>query len=237
MKLPFSTRLLQSLCALLLVGCSAPADAPDSYSLALLPTEVSAARGASTRPFKMSRGDLSLRWAVVVPQEVSCGGSRVAGGAITGRGNFTHLGVSTIRMSAAWDIARLVTPQYTPVGPAGGPVAAVLTQSDYPYQFHFDPFTQQCGTTVQATGELVLTAANGDRVFGRVAGGETHRLDFVAPGDGIETFAKISIAGGTGRFAGATGSFVVHTVARFDYGLGRFVIDLAEVLPGGVISY
>jgi hypothetical protein len=43
--------------------------------------------------------------------------------------------------------------------------------------------------------------------------------------------------GGTGDFKDATGSFVAHTVARLDYNTGKFVIDLAELAPGGVLGY
>jgi hypothetical protein len=158
---------------------------------------------------------------------------------MTGQGNFSQLGLSSVTISAAWDIDRLIsTSQFTPTSSAvGGPVATVLQADEYPYAFHFDPATQQCGTTVQATGEIVLTAANGKKVFGAVSGGETFRLDFQNPGDGIETFSIITVVGGTGRYENATGSFTTHTIARFDYTSGQFLIDLAEVLPGGTISY
>jgi hypothetical protein len=119
----------------------------------------------------------------------------------------------------------------------GGPVATVLQGDDYPYAFHIDPATQECGNTVTATGDLVLTATNGDTISGEISGGETFRLDFQNPGDGIETFAEITIVGGTGDFKDATGSFVAHTVARLDYNTGKFVIDLAELAPGGVLGY
>lgn len=202
-------------------------------------SEISKSGGVVARPFKMSNSHLSLDWGIVAAQEAVCGGGRIAGGLMTGEGNFTHLGRSTLDLSAAWDIARLIpSPQFVPTSPAAaGPVATVLSGNEYPYQFHFDPVTQQCGTTVSATGELTLTAANGDQLFGTVTGGETFRLDFINPGDGIETFAIIAFTGGTGRFQNATGSFVAHTISRFDYAVGKFVIDLAEVLPGGTLAY
>jgi hypothetical protein len=53
----------------------------------------------------------------------------------------------------------------------------------------------------------------------------------------VETFVIVAITGGTGRFADATGSFTMHTIIRFDMRLGAFVIDLAEMLPGGTINY
>jgi hypothetical protein len=219
--------------AVLASGCSTLSDAPDP--------ELSPAKASVARPFKMSRADFTLDWGITRDQELECGGDEIAGGEISGIGNFTHLGRSRIKMSAAWDIGSRITDpneaQFSPVGPAGGPFAPVLGPDDYPYDFHFDPFTSLCEAVVSATGELELTAANGAKVYGAITGGETHRLDFVLEGDGIETFAIIEIVGGTGRFGGATGSFVVHTITRFDFATGRFVIDLAEVLPGGTIRY
>jgi hypothetical protein len=204
--------------------------------LVALPAAVFA-QGSETRPLKLSRSDLQLVWGITAPDEQACGGGRIAGGYIEGSLNLSHLGRSSIEMSAAWDIDQLITPQFTPVGPAGGPVARVLEQNDYPYQFQHNPFGPGCGTTVSATGDVVLTAANGDQVFGKVVGGETHRLDFIVAGDGIETFAIVEIVGGTGRFDGATGNLVVHTISRFNIPTLSFVIDLAEVLPGGTIGY
>jgi hypothetical protein len=190
------------------------------------------------RPLKMNRANLSLEWGVVADQEQFCIGNRIAGGSTVGMGNFTHLGLTKMEMSAAWDIDRLIdNPQFVPQGPAGGPVATVLSGNEYPYHFGFNPITQECGTAVVATGELVLTAANGDKVFGEVVSGETHRLDFLAEGDGIENFTIIEIVGGTGRFQDASGSFIIHTIIRLDLAVGGFVFDLAEVLPGGIIAY
>jgi hypothetical protein len=190
------------------------------------------------RPLKMNRADLLLEWAVVAPQEQFCSGNRIAGGSTLGMGNFTHLGLTKIEMSAAWDIDRLIdNPQFVPQGPAGGPVATVLSGNEYPYHFGFNPLNQQCGAAVVAMGELVLTAANGNKVFGEVVSGETHRLDFLAEGDGIENFTIIEIVGGTGRFQDASGSFIVHNIFRFDHAAGGFVTDLSEMLPGGTIAY
>jgi hypothetical protein len=195
---------------------------------------------AAERPLKLSRSDLRVDWAIQNTQEQPCSGEQIAGGASSGEGNFTHLGSSRIEVSAAWDVGHLLDPgdvQFVPVGPAGGPVAPVLGADDYPYGFQFNPFTGECEAVVSATGTVKLTAANGDQVFGAIRGGEAHRLDFVNPGDGVETFAITDIVGGTGRFENATGSFVAHTITRFDYDALKFVIDLTEVLPGGIIVY
>jgi len=192
------------------------------------------------RPLKLTHGKLQVEWAIDRHHELACGGDAIAGGLSSGAGTFTQLGKSKMEVSAAWDIGHLLDPdkaQFVPVGPAGGPVAPVLGPGAYPYQFHFNPFTGACGAAVSATGNVTITAANGDKVFGAITGGETFRLDFVVPGDGVETFAIVVIAGGTGRFEAATGSFVSHTITRFDYATAKFVMDLVEVLPGGTITY
>jgi hypothetical protein len=157
---------------------------------------------------------------------------------VGGKGDFTQLGSSAVDVSAAWNIGNLLKtpPRYSPVGPAGGPVAPVIGQSGYPYAFHYNPQTGKCGQAVAATGKAVLTASNGDQVFGNITGGEAHRLDFIINGDGVESFVEVAVTGGTGRFAGATGSFVVHSIARIQPTL-RFAITLAEILPGGTLGY
>ena len=186
---------------------------------------------------KLNHHRLDPIWTVTRDDEEACGGGGIAGGLVGGRGNFSHLGQTTVSVSAAWDTRNLLSSgQHTPIGPAGGPVAPVLGQASYPYQFHHDPNTGNCAQTVSATGKVVLTAANGDRVFADVVGGETHRLDFIIAGDGIETFTDVSVTGGTGRFEGATGSFTVHLIARLLPTL-RFDITLAEIIPGGTLRY
>ena len=208
--------------------------------LVLIGTPAVTCAGAVEKPLKLSHGKLQVDWAIQNIQEQSCSNEQIAGGASSGDGNFTHLGNSGIEVSAAWDVGHQLAPgsgQFTPVGPAGGPIAPVLGSNDYPYSFQFNPFTGECGAVVSATGTVKLTAANGDKVFGKIVGGETYRLDFVNPGDGVETFANVDIVGGTGRFENATGSFVSHTITRLDYDAGKFVVDLTEVLPGGKIIY
>lgn len=165
----------------------------------------------------------------------------MAGGEVNGEATFEGIGRLALEMSAAWDIGAANpdpdAAEFEPEGPAGGPFAPVLGQDRYPYQFQANPFTGACEPVVAATGELDLVAEDGDRIFGLVTGGETHRLDFSMEGDGIETFTVIQFNGGTGRFTGATGSFVVHMIVRFDPAQERFVTDLAEVLPGGTIRF
>jgi hypothetical protein len=197
-----------------------------------------------THAFTMSDPDLDLLWAITRDDEMPCGGDEVGGGAIAGTATFVELGVLELVYSAAWDIeARIADPdqaEFEPQGPAGGPFAPVMGPDEHPYHFQYDPFTGECAAdapVVSATGEVEFTAADGGRIFAQVTGGETHRLDFVLEGDGIETFAIAEFTGGTGRFANATGSFVVHTIARFDLTTLSFVVDLVEILDGGSITY
>jgi hypothetical protein len=230
-------RLPASVCVFAVIACSGdevsdlPALDVDAITAVLAP-------GADARPLKLNHSGLEPVWTVSKDQEMACGGPAVAGGQVGGSARFTHLGASWVEVSAAWDVGNLITtpPQYQPVGPAGGPVAPVIGASGYPYAFHYDPATGDCQQTVAATGEVVLTAANGDRLHGAITGGEAHRLDFIIPGDGVETFAEVSVTGGTGRFANATGSFVVHTIARITPTL-RFAITLADIMPGGTLGY
>ena len=56
------------------------------------------------------------------------------------------------------------------------------------------------------------------------------------PGDGVESFVEVTVTGGTGQFANATGSFVAHVIVRLMPTL-RFDITLAEILPGGTLFY
>lgn len=251
--------LMGSLLAALTIGCSEIADpvSPEfSREAATESSAVASKKGSNPveRPFKMNRSNLSLDWGIEGAQEVACqialgaatspeDAEEIAGGEISGSANLTHLGLAEVHLSAAWDVGNLLAePEFDPVSPAaGGPAAPVLGPDDYPYTFHVNPFEPplppSCETVVTATGELLLTAANGDELHGSVLGGETHRLDFIQEGDGVETFAIIEADGGTGRFADATGSFVVHTITRFDFDAQQFVIDLAEFLPGGTIVY
>jgi hypothetical protein len=212
-------------------GSNIPGLGADAISAVIVP-------GAAVRPLQLNHQALAPVWTVSKDQEIGCGAPASAGGDVGGKASFSHLGQSWVEVSAAWDVAHLLTTpaQYQPVGPAGGPVAPVIGQGGYPHAFHYDPETGTCQQTVAATGKVVLTAANGDRLFGDITGGEAHRLDFLIAGDGVETFAAVDVTGGTGRFADATGAFVVHTIARITPTL-QFKITLAEIMPGGRIGF
>jgi hypothetical protein len=233
--------LVAVLGATLALGCFAPADDPGDLISGVDPDAFTAvlAAGDAARPLALNHHALKLEWGVTHTQELGCAGADVAGGEVVGTAQLSHLGASAVSVSAAWDIGHQIqgTPRYTPVGPAGGPVAPVLGQDHYPYTFAFDPVTGTCQPSVRATGKVAIAAANGDRVLGDIVGGETHRLDFILPGDGVETFAEVQVTGGTGRFAGADGSFVVHTIARFQATTLSFGIQLAELLPGATLGY
>ena len=62
------------------------------------------------RPLKLSRSDLQVDWAIQNFQEQGCSGEQIAGGESSGKGNFAHLGLSGIEVSAAWDVGHLLDP-------------------------------------------------------------------------------------------------------------------------------
>jgi len=221
----------------LLAGCTTSGDDRDA---GLSPEAITAvlSRGNDARSLTLNHHALALNWGITKSQEEGCGGTAIAGGDLGGSAVFSHLGYSSVSVSAAWDIGHLITgsARFKPQGPASGPVAPVLGQSKYPYNFHYDPANNKCGAGHVATGKVVLVAANGDQVRGDITGGETHKLDFIVDGDGVETFATVTVTDGTGRFAGATGSFVVHSIARLQPSL-TFAITFAELLPGATLGF
>ncbi len=199
--------------------------------------------GPTTTTFQMTDPDVAMTWVVTAPMEEACGAPRFAGGEIEGSADFGDLGRLDLVMSAAWDISE-ANPnadesEYEPESEhTGGPFAPVLSGDDYPYAFVSSPFPSMgCGPSETATGELELSSADGDTIAGVVTGGETHRLDVNIEGDGIETFVEIEFTGGTGAFAGASGSAVLHLITHVDPAEGDFVIDVLGVLEGGTVTY
>jgi hypothetical protein len=70
--------------------------------------------------------------------------------------------------------------------------------------------------TSTGTGTFVFTAANGDQLTTTVAGGE---VGFTPPN--VSTVEEVgTIVGGTGRFAGATGTFTLGYTSAIDYASG-----------------
>jgi hypothetical protein len=68
--------------------------------------------------------------------------------------------------------------------------------------------------TATGTGTFNLTAANGDQLFTTTIGGE----DEFEPPNISHVLVVGTILGGTGRFAGATGTFTVRTRSVIDFG-------------------
>lgn len=74
------------------------------------------------------------------------------------------------------------------------------------YTFEMTAVVNQATRTQAGPAMIVLTAANGDTVTAEGSGGQA---TLVAPGV-LSIVDPATITGGTGRFAGATGSFVIR---------------------------
>jgi hypothetical protein len=70
-------------------------------------------------------------------------------------------------------------------------------------------------TTGTGEGEDTFTAANGDRLFTTLSGKATPTAE---PGI-LSITENVTITGGTGRFAGATGSFIIERVINLATGV------------------
>ena len=79
--------------------------------------------------------------------------------------------------------------------------------------------------TATGKGTFDFTAANGDQLFTTTSGAE----DQFIPPDTSHVTMVATIVGGTGRFAGATGTFTIRRVDKIDFvageatGTGSFV--------------
>jgi len=82
--------------------------------------------------------------------------------------------------------------------------------------------------TFAGTGTAHIVAANGDSIFADVVGqGVTSGPDF------FSIVEKYTITGGTGRFAGATGSFTVERLLSAITGVSSGTFEGTIVLPHG----
>jgi hypothetical protein len=70
--------------------------------------------------------------------------------------------------------------------------------------------------TATSTGTFSFTAANGDRLFTTTSGGE----DQFTPPNISHVRLQAEIVGGTGRFAGATGTLIIRTIGTIDFASG-----------------
>jgi hypothetical protein len=87
---------------------------------------------------------------------------------------------------------------------------------------HLGRFTALAIETVDlgsatATGTFDFTAANGDRLLTTTTGGEEQ---FVPPNISHVSLVA-TVVGGTGRFAGATGTLTIRHVTEIDFANGR----------------
>src|SRR5690242_17336663 len=111
-----------------------------------------------------------------------------------------------------------------PVPPAGPPQQLLVDGTVTGVASHLGRFTMHYNVVVSnptspvatSTGSAELTAANGDMIFTTIIGQGVPAQD--APG-----FAQITehntITGGTGRFAGAQGSFIVERLLELATGI------------------
>jgi hypothetical protein len=70
--------------------------------------------------------------------------------------------------------------------------------------------------TATSTGTFNFTAANGDQLFTTTAGGQ----DAFTPPNVSHVTLVATIVGGTGRFAGATGTFTMQQTSIIDFATG-----------------
>jgi len=92
------------------------------------------------------------------------------------------------------------------------PITLVITGTQTGMATHLGQFTatsvDRVNTTNNtATGTLNFTAANGDSLLTTTNGGQTES----------DVTLNARIVGGTGRFAGATGTFTVHITETIDF--------------------
>jgi hypothetical protein len=98
------------------------------------------------------------------------------------------------------------------ITPLGGPIVAVEIEATGTATY-LGRFTLRAPhvvnqATLTATGTYLITAANGDTITADLAGTAT----MVEPPNVISISETATVTGGTGRFAGATGSIAVERI-------------------------
>ncbi len=124
-----------------------------------------------------------------------------------------------------------------PQPPSGPPQQLLVNGTVTGIATHLGRFTMHYNVTVNdplaaispSAGSAELTAANGDVIFTTIIGQGV-------PADGMPGFAHITehntITGGTGRFAGAQGSFTVDRFVELATGITSGVSQGAITSPG-----
>jgi hypothetical protein len=98
------------------------------------------------------------------------------------------------------------------------PITLVITGTQTGTATHLGQFTAASVNRVNTTnntstdGTFNFTAASGDRLLATTVGAEQ---EFVPP-NVTKVTLNATIVGGTGRFAGASGSFVIHITEAID---------------------
>ena len=125
-----------------------------------------------------------------------------------------------------------------PVPSVGPPQQLLVDGTVTGVATHLGQFTMHYNVVVSnpinpvatSTGSAQLTAANGDMIFTTIIGQGV-------PAPGAPGFAQITeqntITGGTGRFAGAQGSFTVERLVELATGLTSGSFNGAISSPGG----
>jgi hypothetical protein len=98
------------------------------------------------------------------------------------------------------------------------PITLVITGTETGTASYLGRFTATSEDRVNTTndtntGTLNFTAANGDQLFTRTVGAQT---GFIPPNISMVT-STATVVGGTGRFAGTTGTFTIEVTHTIDF--------------------
>jgi hypothetical protein len=160
--------------------------------------------------------------------EFPCNGTKFAGAKVSSSGLAAPLGPFSGEVSAAWDWAAPVPGAFAPTSASFGGVLSGFSATilgSYPQAF--------CSSAFVATGIAKLKDSDGDEITGMVTGGEIYEAFFgFFPGDGQESFLTVTITGGTGKWAGATGGYTTHSIIKIGPGPSLVVVfsDISGVV-------